>query len=124
MSDADRREAGENLDAMLENPPWYAQFAPNILWKRTKLLGRLIRDYYNGDYREVPYATIAAIAAALVYVVSPIDLIPDVLIPIGWTDDMLVVAILFQTIGLDLSKYVAAKRLNPAEYGFDAEEQV
>ncbi|MGB2336374.1 MAG: YkvA family protein, partial [Alcanivorax sp.] len=42
-----------------------------------KTLFSMIKDYWNGDYREVPWTTIAAAAAALAFVLSPIDLIPD-----------------------------------------------
>jgi uncharacterized membrane protein YkvA (DUF1232 family) len=54
---------------------------PNML----KLLGRLMRD------PRVPRRSKLVIAAALAYVVSPVDLIPDPLI-IGLADDLLVAA--------------------------------
>src|SRR5690606_40343638 len=43
-------------------------------WEDIKLLLAMIRDYWNGDYREVPWTTIAAAVGALLYVLSPIDL--------------------------------------------------
>ena len=57
-----------------------------------KLLFSIIQDYVKGEYRETPYWSIAAIAAALLYVLSPIDLIPDVIPGVGYVDDALVVA--------------------------------
>ncbi len=56
---------------------------PNIV----KLLGRLVRDP-RVSVRRKTFA-----AAALVYVVSPIDLIPDFVAGIGQLDDLIVVAI-------------------------------
>ena len=38
-----------------------------------KLLFSIIKDYVNGEYREIPWWSIAAIVAALLYVLSPID---------------------------------------------------
>ena len=42
-----------------------------------KLLLDVVSDYWTGKYRETPYFSIAAIVFTLLYVLSPIDLIPD-----------------------------------------------
>lgn len=42
-----------------------------------KVMISMVRDYVSGEYREVPWWTIAAVAAALLYVLNPLDLIPD-----------------------------------------------
>ena len=52
-----------------------------------RLLGRLIKD------SRVPTAEKALFAAAIVYVISPIDFIPDVFPFIGQVDDLYVVAL-------------------------------
>ena len=59
-------------------------FLPNMVM----LLGRLIKD------ARVPTAEKALFAAAIVYVISPIDLIPDVFPFIGQVDDLYVVALI------------------------------
>jgi uncharacterized membrane protein YkvA (DUF1232 family) len=56
---------------------------PNIV----KLLGRIARDPRVSVRRK------AFAAAAMVYVVSPIDLIPDFIAGVGQLDDLIVVAI-------------------------------
>lgn len=43
----------------------------------------LIRSYIKGEYRELPVGTMIALVGALIYFVSPIDIIPDY-IPGGW----------------------------------------
>jgi len=48
------------------------KFAQNI-----KLLFSVIKDYANGSYKEIPWMTIAAIIGSLLYIFSPIDLIPE-----------------------------------------------
>ncbi len=74
-------------------------------WEDIKLLLAMIRDYWNGDYREVPWTTIAAAVGALLYVLSPIDLIPDFIPVIGYMDDAAVVALCLKAIISDLDKY-------------------
>ena len=44
--------------------------------------------YYMMQSKEVPLATKAGIAAALAYFILPTDLIPDIAIMIGYTDDI------------------------------------
>lgn len=74
-----------------------------------KMLFPLVKDYYNGAYREIPWWSISAVVAALIYVLSPIDLIPDFIPIIGFIDDAAVVAVCLSLIRNDLDKYVLWK---------------
>lgn len=71
-----RREARGRMSNFL-------MFLPNMV----KLLGRLLKD------ARVPGAEKALFLGAIVYVISPIDLIPDVFPFIGQIDDLYVVAL-------------------------------
>jgi uncharacterized membrane protein YkvA (DUF1232 family) len=71
-----RREARGRMSNFL-------MFLPNMV----KLLGRLLKD------ARVPGAEKALFVAAIVYVISPIDFIPDVFPFIGQVDDIYVVAL-------------------------------
>jgi len=62
-------------------------------WPYFQAMLRLIRDYADGAYRDVPESTLVVIVAAIVYVVSPLDVIPDALPAIGYLDDATVVAL-------------------------------
>ena len=70
-----------------------------------KLLLSIVRDYYHGEYKEIPWYSIAAIVAALLYVLNPFDLIPDVIPFVGQVDDAAVVAICLRLVEADLQKY-------------------
>ncbi len=70
-----------------------------------KILFSLLKDYANGTYREVPFNVIAAIGGALLYVLSPIDLIPDFIPIIGYLDDAAVIAFCLNLIEKDLISY-------------------
>ena len=55
----------------------------------------LVRAWLSGDYREVSRTTIVAVAAALLYFVVPLDVIPDFLLGWGFIDDAAVLAYVF-----------------------------
>ncbi|MCD4777300.1 MAG: DUF1232 domain-containing protein [Candidatus Aegiribacteria sp.] len=70
-----------------------------------KLMISLVKDYANGNYRSIPYWTIAAVVAALIYVINPVDLIPDFIPVIGFVDDAAVVSVCLLLVEQDLVKY-------------------
>ena len=51
-------------------------------------LVRLVRSYASGDYRQIQTSTIIAGLAVLLYVLSPIDLVPDFIPVFGFLDDL------------------------------------
>ena len=70
-----------------------------------KLLTALIKDWRSGKYRQAMYGTIAAAAFALLYVVNPFDLMPDILPFIGAVDDAAVLGACLMLIERDLRQY-------------------
>lgn len=84
-----------------ENPPE----AIKQFWEDLKLMVGMIIDYVKGNYDSVPWNTIAAVTGAVIYFVSPIDVIPDFIPVAGYVDDALVIKLALDFIGQDLSKY-------------------
>jgi uncharacterized membrane protein YkvA (DUF1232 family) len=80
------------------------------LLEDAKLLLSLVRDYWNKEYRSVPYWVIAAAAFALLYVLTPVDLIPDAIPVIGLLDDAAVVSACLAMVRQELAKYAEWKR--------------
>src|SRR5258708_27819883 len=62
-------------------------------WPYFQAMLRLIRAYSQGDYRDVPESTLVVIIAAIIYVVNPLDVIPDALPALGFLDDATVLAL-------------------------------
>ena len=71
----------------------------------SKLLSALIKDWRAGRYRKAMYGTIAAAAFALLYVLNPFDLVPDVLPFIGAVDDAAVLGACLMLLERDLRQY-------------------
>lgn len=74
-----------------------------------RLMFAMLRDYWRGDYRSVPWKSIAAIAGALLYVLNPLDLIPDFIIGFGLLDDAGVIAACLSLVESDLHAYAGWK---------------
>ena len=70
-----------------------------------RLLLAVIKDYWSGAYRKLPWGTVAAIAFTLIYVFDPFDLVPDVLPIIGEVDDAAVFAACLFLVERDLLAY-------------------
>lgn len=77
------------------------------LWSDLPLLARLLKAWKNGSYPGLSLRTLASMAAALLYVVSPIDLVPDFIPGIGMIDDVVVLALLLQSLAQDLAAFRA-----------------
>ena len=69
------------------------------------LLVSLVKSYIGGEYKEIPYNSIIAIVATLLYVIAPIDIIPDFIPVVGFADDAMAVTFCMKMIHDDLEKY-------------------
>ncbi len=72
-----------------------------------KVLLSMIRDYMAGRYREVPYWAIGAVSLALLYVLNPLDVIPDVIPGFGYLDDATVLAFCVKLVEKEIERYKA-----------------
>ena len=70
-----------------------------------KLYFQMLGDVFTGKYKKVPVGTIAAIVGTLLYVLSPIDIIPDPIPIVGFLDDAAVMAACLNFTKYDVEKY-------------------
>ncbi len=70
----------------------------------------LVTDYSRGRYRAIPLGSIAVIAGALGYLLSPMDLIPDFIPGLGLVDDAGVIGACLKVVRPQLERYKAARR--------------
>jgi len=84
-------------------------------WDDIKTSFALIRDWFNGSYDKVPARMVVSLAGALIYLVSPLDLIPDWVPMAGLVDDAAMLAFVFQLSKVDLNAYRKWKNRRAAD---------
>ena len=72
----------------------------------------LVRSYVKKEYTDIPIGTIIAIISALIYFLSPIDLVPDSIPVLGYFDDAAVVAACWKLVDSDVTEYVKWREEN------------
>lgn len=70
-----------------------------------QLLITIVKDYWSGAYRLIPYGAIASMVFTLIYALNPFDLMPDMLPLIGQLDDVAVMGACLILVEQDLHKY-------------------
>ena len=97
----------EKIEKKFHGNGYLGKFVANF-----KIMFSMLHDYWYGNYRDVPWMTIAAIVVALLYVLTPLDLIPDFIPVIGLIDDATIIAACLTLIQKDLNAYISWKESN------------
>lgn len=66
---------------------------------------RLVRNFTNGSYRQISTKTVIIAIATLLYLLLPIDLVPDFIPALGLMDDLSLMAWFIQAFQRELTKY-------------------
>ena len=70
------------------------------------VLGRMAKAYALGRYRVVPWKVILVLLAAVIYFLNPLDLIPDLIPIVGFTDDFAIMLWVYNAIGVEVEKFL------------------
>lgn len=68
-----------------------------------------VSDVFSGRYKDYSMTALITLVAGMVYVVSPIDIIPDFIPVVGFTDDITVFLFVLKSINDELEKYRKSK---------------
>jgi uncharacterized membrane protein YkvA (DUF1232 family) len=100
----------QRLGALFQEAAKQAKSLPKDSFKETwpylQTMLRLIRAYHRGEYRAAPETTLVVIVAAIIYVVSPLDVIPDAIPAIGFLDDATILTLALQRTKQDLDDFM------------------
>ena len=72
----------------------------------------MVKSYIQKEYTGIPVRTIVAIISALVYFLSPIDVIPDLLPVVGHIDDAAIILACINLVGRDIKDYIEWREKN------------
>jgi len=106
---ADYIQSKEKLTGLIDRASVKATGRQGTLkdvWASLLSFFRLIRAYVNGSYRQVSAKALLMIVTAIVYFVSPIDLIPDFILGLGFIDDATVLAWTIRACASDLASFI------------------
>lgn len=78
----------------------WGTFRTNML-----LLYHYVKDIVSGAYKDYHIAKLVTIVAVLLYVLSPLDLIPDFVVGLGFLDDAALVSYAIGLAGNELAQY-------------------
>ncbi|MBQ3307452.1 MAG: DUF1232 domain-containing protein [Bacilli bacterium] len=65
----------------------------------------LIRSYIRKEYNKAPIGSIIAIVSALIYLATPVDLIPDFIVGLGIVDDAAILGMCYSLVSDDIKEY-------------------
>ncbi len=74
----------------------------------------LVKSFIEKKYTNIPLGSIIAIVGGLLYFLSPIDLIPDLLPAIGLVDDAAVIALALKLVHDDVAEFKQWRDANQA----------
>ena len=76
------------------------QFLDNM-----RLLILMLKDWWRGTYRQLPWWCLGVLMFTLIYALSPLDLIPDVIPVIGVLDDFTLMYLCYRIISGEIENY-------------------
>jgi uncharacterized membrane protein YkvA (DUF1232 family) len=76
-------------------------------WPYLMAMIRVLRDYHRAEYRDISETNLHTIIAAILYFVSPFDVIPDWVPVLGHIDDAFVISLALKSVRADLDTFMA-----------------
>ncbi|MVZ65140.1 DUF1232 domain-containing protein [Sphingobacterium sp. DK4209] len=78
------------------------------------LLIDMIKDTFSGKYKMNKW-NMSVVVATIIYVVSPLDAIPDLIPVLGWLDDASIVGFAISKLADEILRYKKFKRMKPID---------
>lgn len=115
---------GKQVEAIIRQEQKLVELVQNVLAKLAKVATnpkvqkfiqpiqifiRMIKAHFRGEHK-IGFSTLGLIVLALVYFLSPIDLIPDFLGVIGFADDLSVVLAVYAKVKDEVEQFLEWER--------------
>jgi uncharacterized membrane protein YkvA (DUF1232 family) len=89
----------DQLFAKINHPNW-KKYKDKII-----LMFQMLKDVKQKKYPETPWKTLAAMIFTILYIINPLDLVPDFIPFLGYLDDITVFSFVLKLINDDLMDY-------------------
>jgi uncharacterized membrane protein YkvA (DUF1232 family) len=76
------------------------------IWNYLTALFRLLQAYMRREYTDIAWGSIVLVIVAIVYFVSPLDLIPDFIPALGFVDDAAVIAFVVAQVKTEVDDFL------------------
>ncbi len=110
----DKYKAKNLLDKAIEKAESKKGPIKNV-WEELQLMFSVAYDWVKGNYKDIPIKPLSMIFVAILYFVTPTDIVPDVIPLGGFVDDVAVIAYVLKDIRDDLHAYKEWKKNNEEE---------
>ena len=84
------------------------------VWDSLMACLRLLRAYATGQYRDIPWASLLSVIAAVIYFVMPVDLIPDFILTLGFVDDVVLIGWIISSVKSDIDSFLLWEKTHPS----------
>ncbi len=110
LMEASRRVLQRRFRVVLLIRDAYAHLEANAsaltaVWDDVRAALRLLVAWTQRSYRQVSGASLALLVAALLYFVTPLDVIPDTLGAIGFVDDVAIIETAVNAVRAELNQF-------------------
>ncbi len=115
----------KKLNALLDRAVEKAHSSKERLaetWESLLASFRLLRAYATGQYRDIPWASLLSIVAAVIYFVMPLDLIPDFILALGLIDDAALLGWILSSLKGDIDHYLEWEKAQSADENDDTDK--
>ncbi len=75
------------------------------VWDELMAMIRMLRAWVKGDYRDVSSQAMLLVVTAVLYFVTPLDVIPDFIVALGFVDDAAIVAYVLGLVKSEIDKF-------------------
>lgn len=74
--------------------------------EKLQVFVRMVKFYLKGEYKIIPWKALISIIAALIYFITPFDLIPDFIPVTGLIDDFTVILWVFKSFESEIDDFL------------------